>query len=109
MTHVEERRAQCPGVYLGNPVPGGYKYGDLALQVGGVSNETVKYGREFCGTSTALARPRSNCTVSCRPVLSSGRALQGGKPANLWGGFQGEGKVGRGSRMGARRLDGLAD
>jgi hypothetical protein len=24
----------------------------LALQVGGVSNETVKYGREFCGTST---------------------------------------------------------
>jgi hypothetical protein len=28
------------------------KYGDLALQVGGVSDETVKYGREFCGTST---------------------------------------------------------
>jgi hypothetical protein len=23
-----------------------------ALQVGGVSDETVKYGREFCGTST---------------------------------------------------------
>jgi hypothetical protein len=22
------------------------------LQVGGVSDETVKYGREFCGTST---------------------------------------------------------
>jgi hypothetical protein len=33
------------------PIPGGYKYGDLALQVGGVSEETVKYGREFCGTS----------------------------------------------------------
>jgi hypothetical protein len=28
------------------------KYKDLALQVGGVSDETVKYGREFCGTST---------------------------------------------------------
>jgi hypothetical protein len=28
------------------------KYGDLALQVGGVSDETVKYGREFCGTVT---------------------------------------------------------
>jgi hypothetical protein len=28
------------------------KYGDLALQVGGVSHETVKYGREFCGTYT---------------------------------------------------------
>jgi hypothetical protein len=26
------------------------KYEDLALQVGGVSDETVKYGREFCGT-----------------------------------------------------------
>jgi hypothetical protein len=34
------------------PVPEGYKYGNLALQVGGVSDETVKYGREFCGTST---------------------------------------------------------
>jgi hypothetical protein len=29
-----------------------WKYGDLALQVDGVSDETVKYGREFCGTST---------------------------------------------------------
>jgi hypothetical protein len=28
------------------------KYWDLVLQVGGVSDETVKYGREFCGTST---------------------------------------------------------
>jgi hypothetical protein len=36
---------QCPGVYLGHPVPGGYKYGDLALQVGGVSRiGTIKYG-----------------------------------------------------------------
>jgi hypothetical protein len=26
--------------------------GNLALQVGGVSDETIKYGREFCGTST---------------------------------------------------------
>jgi hypothetical protein len=31
---------------------GGYKYRNLALQVGGVSDETVKYGHEFCGTST---------------------------------------------------------
>jgi hypothetical protein len=28
------------------------KYGDLALQVRGVSDETVKYDREFCRTST---------------------------------------------------------
>jgi hypothetical protein len=32
---------------MGLPVPGGYKYGDLALQVGGVSDETVKYGHGF--------------------------------------------------------------
>jgi hypothetical protein len=42
----------CPVNQLGHSVPGGYKYRDLALQVGGVSNETVKYGCEFCGTST---------------------------------------------------------
>jgi hypothetical protein len=48
----DEKGTQCPGVYLGHLVPGGYKYGDLALQVGGVPNETVKYSREFCGTST---------------------------------------------------------
>jgi hypothetical protein len=37
---------------MGHPVRGGYKYGDLAFQVGGVSDETVKYGREFYRTST---------------------------------------------------------
>jgi hypothetical protein len=41
-----------PGGITGPHVPGGYKYGDLALQVGGVSNETVKYGHEFYGTRT---------------------------------------------------------
>jgi hypothetical protein len=52
--HTDHRvtPTQYPGVYLGHPVPGGYKYGNLSIQVGGVSNETVKYGREFCGTST---------------------------------------------------------
>jgi hypothetical protein len=39
-------------VQISHPVPGGYKYGNLALQVGGVSDETVNYGSEFCGTST---------------------------------------------------------
>jgi hypothetical protein len=46
-----------PGVYLGHPVPRGCKYGDLALQVGGVSNETVKYG-----LSSAGLRPKSDCS-----------------------------------------------
>jgi hypothetical protein len=40
-------KTQCSGIKLGHPVPGGYKYGNLALQIGGVSDETVKYGREF--------------------------------------------------------------
>jgi hypothetical protein len=30
----------------------GYKYGNLALQIGGVSDETVKYDYEFCATRT---------------------------------------------------------
>jgi hypothetical protein len=32
---------------MGHPVPGGYKYENLALQVGGVSDEKVKYGFRF--------------------------------------------------------------
>jgi hypothetical protein len=34
----DEKGTQGLGVYLGHPVPRQYKYGDLALQVGGVSN-----------------------------------------------------------------------
>jgi hypothetical protein len=34
----DEEGTQCLGVKLGHPVPGGYKYGDLSLQIGGVSN-----------------------------------------------------------------------
>jgi hypothetical protein len=34
------------------PVPGEYKYGNLAFQVVGVSDETVKYGYGFCATRT---------------------------------------------------------
>jgi hypothetical protein len=33
-------------------VPGGYKYGNLALTVEGVSNETVKYGCRYWATRT---------------------------------------------------------
>jgi hypothetical protein len=71
---------QFPGVYLGHPVPGGYKYGDLALQVGGVSGiGTIKYGLEFCGTALA----RNEVIVNYRPVLSSERALQNNKLAYI--------------------------
>jgi hypothetical protein len=38
---------------LGYPVPGGNKYRNLALQVGGASKiETIKYAHESCGTQT---------------------------------------------------------
>jgi hypothetical protein len=75
---------QCPGVYLGHPVPGAYKYGDLALQVGGVSRiGTIICGLESRGTQTRaeLRRRGPAATVYYRPVLSSERALQNNKPA----------------------------
>jgi hypothetical protein len=31
------------GVFLSHPVPAGYNYGNLALDVEGISNETVRY------------------------------------------------------------------
>jgi hypothetical protein len=46
----EEKVTQCLGVKLGLLVFGGYKYGDLALQVGESQSETVKYDNESRGT-----------------------------------------------------------
>jgi hypothetical protein len=43
---------QCSGIQLDYPAPGGYKYRNLALQVRGVSDETVKYGYGFLATGT---------------------------------------------------------
>jgi hypothetical protein len=34
----DKKENQCLLVELGHPIPGGYKYGDLAHEVGGVSN-----------------------------------------------------------------------
>jgi hypothetical protein len=76
---------QCPWLQLGHPVPGGYKYGDLALQVGGVSNETVKYGLEFCGPSTQESLlwqgQQAILQVNYRSILSSERVPHIKKPA----------------------------
>jgi hypothetical protein len=73
-----------PGVYLGHPVPGGYKYGDLALQVGGVSRiETIKYDLESRGPQTREGLRWRGPPVNYRPVVSSERALQNNKPANV--------------------------
>jgi hypothetical protein len=73
--------------YLYTPVPGVYKYGDLALQAGGVSNETVKYGRDFCGTWTRdlllWQSPEAILQVNYRPILSSERVLSIKNPTIL--------------------------
>jgi hypothetical protein len=62
---------QCLGVYLGQTVLGGYKYGDQALHVGGVSRiGTIKYGLESHGT--ALARTSSNSKLQTRPLVRDG-------------------------------------
>jgi hypothetical protein len=92
------------GVYLGHPVPGGYKYGDLVLQVGGVSRiGTIKYGIESRGTQTGTGllwrEPAS--TVNYRPVLSSERALQTSKLTIVQRQFQGVRKIGRGTQISA--------
>jgi hypothetical protein len=62
-----------------------HKYRDLALQVGGVSNETVKYGHEFCGTSTQESLlwqgPEAIVQVNYRTILLSERVPHFKKPA----------------------------
>jgi hypothetical protein len=68
---LEEFKTQCPGLYLGYPVPGGYKYGDLALQVEGASRiGTIKYGLEY--RRTALARTSSNSILQTRLLVREG-------------------------------------
>jgi hypothetical protein len=49
----------------------GYKYGDLALQVRGVSRiGVIKYGLDFSGT--ALEGTRSNSKLQTRPLAREG-------------------------------------
>jgi hypothetical protein len=59
------------GVCLGHPVSGGYKYGDLALQVGRVSKiGIIKYGLEYRGTALAMAS--SNSKLQTHPLIREG-------------------------------------
>jgi hypothetical protein len=44
--------------------------------------------RNFDPRVTALGRPRSNCTVNYRPVLSSERTLQNNNPQLSEGNFK---------------------
>jgi hypothetical protein len=77
---------KVPGVYWVHPVSGGYNYGDLALQVGGVSSTgTIKYGLESRGTQTGagLRWPGPAATINYGLALSSERALHNNKPATV--------------------------
>jgi hypothetical protein len=90
----DRKGTQCPGAYLGHSVPGRYKYGDLALQVGesqelGQSNMVESHGTQ---TRARLRQRGPAATVNYRPVLSSERALQNNKPATVYRKFQGEKK-----------------
>jgi hypothetical protein len=96
-----------PGDLTGPPVLGGHKYGDLTLQVGGVWNETVKYVREFCGTSsrvTTLETPRRNYTskLQTHPLVREGAHQE---ICNS----KAEKKSGHWLQLGARHQDRLAD
>jgi hypothetical protein len=68
---------QCPGVYLGHPVPGRYKLADLALQVGWVSRiGTIKYGLELNGTDRLCGLVVIVIDFRCRGPGFDSRALQ---------------------------------
>jgi hypothetical protein len=54
---------------LDNPVHGGYGWGDLALQVGGVSDETVLHGYGFCVTLTSAWL---HCKLLSRSLVREG-------------------------------------
>jgi hypothetical protein len=62
-----------------------YKYGCLAFHIGGISNETVEYGHEFCGIRTLdlllWQGPEAIVQVNYRPVFSSESVLNINKPA----------------------------
>jgi hypothetical protein len=91
---LASRKRRCKGNpvpegKLGHPVPGVYKYGNLALhvgrvsseggpgsrnyvyipQVGGVSDETVKYGYRFWATRTI---EWLHCKLHTRPLVREG-------------------------------------
>jgi hypothetical protein len=69
LEEATEREPSAQGYIWGDP--GGYKYGDLTLQVGGVSRiGTIKYGPESHGT--ALARTSSNGKLQTSPLVREG-------------------------------------
>jgi hypothetical protein len=73
-------------VYLGYPVPGGNKYMNLALQVGGVPKiETIKYARESRGSQICetLSWRCPAKTANYKPDFSSERVPHISKPETV--------------------------
>jgi hypothetical protein len=65
---------------------GGYEYGDLALQVGGVSNlrqENTSHESRGSRTEERLRWRGPAAVVNDRPILSSERAPHINKPATV--------------------------
>jgi hypothetical protein len=86
-------------------VPGRYKYGNLALQVGGVSDETVKYGYRFWATRTIKWL---HCKLQTRALVREGALqIQDRKFQTVT--FRQEIISGRKSYKSARYLDILTD
>jgi hypothetical protein len=54
---------------MSHPLPGGYKYGDLTLHVGGISDETVIYGYGSC---TTLTSEWLHCKLQTCPIVREG-------------------------------------
>jgi hypothetical protein len=65
---VLEAATLYPGVYLGHPVPGGYKFRDLVFQVG----RSLAGLRDSDPSGTALAKSRNNSNLQTRPLVKEG-------------------------------------
>jgi hypothetical protein len=69
----DEKGTRCLGVQANHLVPGGYKYGDLALQfVRSLESQRVKDGHESGGMDlrmTALARASTNFKRQTNPLV----------------------------------------
>jgi hypothetical protein len=70
----DEKGTQCPRVYLAHPVPGGYKYNDLALQVGGISRiGTIKYDPAGLRSECDCAgEDQQHSKLQTRPLVREG-------------------------------------
>jgi hypothetical protein len=81
------------------------KYGNLALQVGGISDKTVQYGYGFCETRTIEGL---HCKLQTRPLVREGAPQKQDRKFKTTT-FRQEVISGRKSHKGARYEDILTD